>query len=146
MEEYKNNQPQLQEDDEFQIDWAGILTKILKHWKQILVIGFVFGVMGIFSALTMKRMYAVKLTLAPEIQSRGSSSLSSMASMLGLGGINMSAATDATYYVHLGIPIVIFAAESYGAHAQDERGSISSLHRYADVLTRYLLNRSAASN
>ena len=50
----------------------------------------------------------------------------------------MSAATDATYYVHLGIPIVIFAAESYGAHAQDERGSISSLHRYADVLTRHL--------
>lgn len=95
MEAYKNNAPQQQEDDEFQIDWAGILTKILKHWKQILVIGFVFGVMGIFSALTMKRMYAVKLTLAPEIQSRGSSSFSSMASMLGLGGINMSAATDA---------------------------------------------------
>lgn len=95
MEEYKNNAPQLQEDDEFQIDWAGILTKILKHWKQILIIGFVFGVMGIFSALSMKRMYAVQLTLAPEIQGRGSSSLSSMASMLGLGGINMGSTTDA---------------------------------------------------
>ncbi len=95
MEEYKNNQPQIQEDDEFQIDWAGILTKLLKHWKQILVIGFVFGVMGIFSALTMKRVYSVELTLAPEIQNRASSSLSSMASMLGLGGINMSATTDA---------------------------------------------------
>ena len=56
MEEYKNNQPQIEEDDEFQIDWAGILTKILKHWKQILVIGFVFSVLGIFSALSMKRM------------------------------------------------------------------------------------------
>lgn len=95
MEEYKNNAPQLQEDGEFQIDWAGILTKILKHWKQILIIGFVFGVMGIFSALSMKRMYAVQLTLAPEIQGRGSSSLSSMASMLGLGGINMGSTTDA---------------------------------------------------
>ena len=58
----------------------------------------------------------------------------------------MSAATDATYYVHLGLPIVIFASESYGAHAQDERGSVSSLHRYADVLTRYLSNRTVVSN
>ena len=95
MEEYQNNQPQIQEDDEFQIDWAGILTKLLKHWKQIFIIAFVFGVMGIFSALSMKRMYAVQLTLAPEIQGRGSSSLSSMASMLGLGGINMGSTTDA---------------------------------------------------
>ena len=105
MEEYKNNAPQLQEDDEFQIDWAGILTKILKHWKQILIIGFVFGVMGIFSALSMKRMYSVQLTLAPEIQGRGSSSLSSMASMLGLGGINMGSTTDAMNITLFPVPL-----------------------------------------
>ncbi len=95
MEENQNKQPQVQENDEVQIDWAGILTKLLKHWKQIFIIAFVFGVMGIFSALTMKRFYGVKLTLAPEIQSRSGNALSNMASMLGLGGINMSAATDA---------------------------------------------------
>ena len=95
MEENQNNQPQVQENDEVQIDWAGILTKLLKHWKQIFIIAFVFGVMGIFSALTMKRVYGVNLTLAPEIQSRSGNTLSNMASMLGLGGINMSAATDA---------------------------------------------------
>ena len=32
MEENQNNQPQVQENDEVQIDWAGILTKLLKHW------------------------------------------------------------------------------------------------------------------
>ena len=95
MEENQNKQPQVQENDEVQIDWAGILTKLLKHWKQIFIIAFVFGVMGIFSALTMKRVYGVNLTLAPEIQSRSGNTLSNMASMLGLGGINMSAATDA---------------------------------------------------
>ena len=84
MEEYMNNTPQVQEDnDGFQIDWMEILAKLLKRWKQIFVICFIFGVMGIFSALTMKRNYTVSLTLAPELQNRGNNSLSSLASMLG---------------------------------------------------------------
>ena len=90
-----NNAPQVQEDDELMIDWTGILSKLLKHWKQIVLIGFIFGAIGIVSALTMKRIYNVTLTLAPEIQSRGSGSLSSMAAMLGIGGMQMSPSTDA---------------------------------------------------
>ena len=50
----------------------------------------------------------------------------------------MSAATDATYYVHLGLPIVIFAADGCEPHSPNERGSLSSMHLYADVLTEYL--------
>ena len=90
-----NNAPQVQEDDELMIDWTGILSKLLKHWKQIVLIGFIFGAIGIVSALTMKRIYNVTLTLAPEVQSRGSGSLSSMAAMLGIGGLQMSPSTDA---------------------------------------------------
>ncbi len=90
-----NNAPQVLEDDELMIDWTGILSKLLKHWKQIVLIGFIFGAIGIVSALTMKRIYNVTLTLAPEIQSRGSGSLSSMAAMLGIGGLQMSPSTDA---------------------------------------------------
>ncbi len=91
-----NNTPQVQEDyDGFQIDWMGIFTKLLKHWKQIFVICFVFGVLGIFSALSMKRIYTVSLTLAPELQNRNSS-LSSLASMLGgNAALQLSANTDA---------------------------------------------------
>ncbi|MBO4756431.1 MAG: hypothetical protein J5519_06710 [Bacteroidales bacterium] len=83
MEEYQNNNPGIQEtSDELEIDWMGIFTKILKHWKQIFLISFIFGVLGIVSALTMTRKYNVTMTLAPEVANRTSSSLSSITSML----------------------------------------------------------------
>lgn len=96
MEEYLNSNPGIQEaQEEFEIDWMGILTKLLKHWKQIFLISFIFGVLGIVSALTMTRKYNVTMTLAPEIANRTSSSLSSITSMLGLGGASVGSTTDA---------------------------------------------------
>lgn len=96
MEENLNNPPyQESYDDEFEIDWMGILTKLLKHWKQIILIGFIFGCLGVVSALLMKRTYNVTMTLAPELQSRSSSSLSSLTNMLGLGGATLGNTTDA---------------------------------------------------
>ena len=53
----------------------------------------------------------------------------------------MSSATDATYYVHLGLPIVIFTADGCEPHASRERGSISSMNLYAEALTRHLAER-----
>ena len=50
----------------------------------------------------------------------------------------MSCATDATRYVHLKLPTVIFGANGYGAHAQDERVSVRSLFDYAEMFTDYL--------
>ena len=50
----------------------------------------------------------------------------------------MSCATDATRYVHLKLPTVIFGANGYGAHAQDERVSVRSLFEYAEMFTGYL--------
>lgn len=85
MEENLNTTPVYQ-DDELEIDWMGILSKLLKHWKQIVLIGFIFGCLGVVSALMMKRQYNVTMTLAPETQGRASSSLSSITSMLGMGG------------------------------------------------------------
>ena len=96
MEEYQNNYPGIQEtSDELEIDWMGIFTKILKHWKQIFLISFIFGVLGIVSALTMTRKYNVTMTLAPEVANRTSSSLSSITSMLGLSGATLNPGTDA---------------------------------------------------
>lgn len=94
MEENLNTAPVYQ-DDELEIDWMGIFTKLLKHWKQIILIGFIFGCLGVASALMMKRTYNVSMTLAPELQSRSSSSLSSLSSMLGLGGATLGSGTDA---------------------------------------------------
>jgi len=53
----------------------------------------------------------------------------------------MSAATDATYFIDLGLPIVIFAATGTGSHGADERISLSSLDEYADLFTDYLAQR-----
>ena len=57
------------------------------------------------------------------------------------GGIRegrMSAATDASYYADMGLPIVIFAATGGEPHCDREWGSLSSLDEYADFFTGYL--------
>ena len=92
MEELQNNNNYYQ-DDELEIDWMGILSKLLKHWKQIVLIGFIFGCLGVVSALMMKRQYNVTMTLAPESQGR-TGNISSITSMLGLGG-SVSSGPDA---------------------------------------------------
>ena len=60
------------------------------------------------------------------------------------GGIRegkMSAATDASYYAGMGIPIVIFACEGGEPHSVREWGSLKSLDDYADFFTDYLSHR-----
>lgn len=60
------------------------------------------------------------------------------------GGIRegkMSAATDASYYVGLGYPIVIFAADGGEPHSDREWGSLKSLDDYTLFFTSYLRTR-----
>jgi len=60
------------------------------------------------------------------------------------GGIRegkMSAATDASYYARLGVPIVIATADGGEPHSAREWGSLSSLDAYADFFTSYLSSR-----
>ena len=52
----------------------------------------------------------------------------------------MSCATDATRYVHLNLPTVIFGATGFGTHAKQERVSLQSLVEYAEMFTAYLAN------
>ena len=83
-------------DEGLHIDWMGIIAKMLKGWKFILIFTFIFGILGIFSALTMKRQWRSTATLAPEVQQRtSSSSLNSIANMLGMGNAQLAAGTDA---------------------------------------------------
>ena len=56
------------------------------------------------------------------------------------GGIRegkMSAATDASYFVQLGLPTVIFAADGGEPHCDREWGSLSSLDAYTDFFVTY---------
>ena len=81
-------------EDEQIIDFAAIFRKLLRGWKQILIITVIFSVLGVAYAMKMKRTYTVSMILAPELQNRSSSGLSQLASMLG-GGISMSSSPDA---------------------------------------------------
>lgn len=83
------------EDDGLNIDWMDILTKILKSWKFILIFCIIFGILGIISALNMKRQWSTTITLAPELTQRTSGSLSSITSLLGMGNVQLGSTTDA---------------------------------------------------
>ena len=97
MEDFQTNSPVViqENSDELEIDWMGIFSRLLKHWKQIFLISFLFGVLGIVSALTMTRKYNVTMTLAPEVTNRANNNLSSITSMLGLNGVSLNPGTDA---------------------------------------------------
>lgn len=78
------------------IDWKELLNKAWNGRKFIVVATAVFMALGLFSALTMTRQYTSTVTLVPELgKSSSSSSLSSITSMLGLGGMSMGASADA---------------------------------------------------
>ena len=90
-EDIINNQ--YEEEDE--IDIMAMLAKLLKKWKFIFLVTFIFSVLGVFAALKMKKEYTVTVTLAPELQNRSNSTVSAIASMMGMGGMSMNSTPDA---------------------------------------------------
>lgn len=91
--------PDFYEEEETPIDWAGMLVKLVKHKWFIIIWTVVFAILGVGFALSRKPKYTVRVTLAPEVEGRStSSSLRSIASMLGMGnmiGGNASGGVDA---------------------------------------------------
>ena len=61
----------------------------------MLKVAGIAAVVGVIIALTTPKQYTVSVTLAPEMSKGGSSSLSGIASMLGVGGFNMGNDADA---------------------------------------------------
>lgn len=94
MDEQKQYNGPVPEDEGVEIDWAGIFAKLLKRWKFIILVSFIFGCLGIAAALLAKRYYRVTVTLAPELQRRGST-INNITSMLGLGNITLDNNSDA---------------------------------------------------
>ena len=82
-------------NDELEIDWMGALARLCKSWRFILIVSVIFGALGIVAALMQPRKYNVKMTLAPEVQTSTSTSLSSISSILGIGSTSAAAGTDA---------------------------------------------------
>ena len=59
---------QYEEEDE--IDIMAMLAKLLKKWKLIFLVTFIFSVLGVFAALKMKREYiAINMVMMTQVGS-----------------------------------------------------------------------------
>ena len=86
----------MQEDDYDEIDIMELLLKLLSNWKKLLLWCGVSAVVGIVVAFSIPRQYTVTSKMSPEIVAKTSSSVASIASMLGANISNMTT-NDAVY-------------------------------------------------
>ena len=114
--------------EESSIDWQDLLSKAWKGKKFIITVTVVFMFLGLISALTMTRFYTSKVTLVPELGKSTSSSLSSLSSMLGLGGMTMGSSADA-YHVTVYPEVVAstpFVAKMFDMRVTDPKKDIDT--------------------
>ena len=114
--------------EESSIDWQDLLSKAWKGKKVIITVTVVFMFLGLISALTMTRLYTSKVTLVPELGKSTSSSLSSLSSMLGLGGMTMGSSADA-YHVTVYPEVVAstpFVAKMFDMRVTDPKKDIDT--------------------
>jgi len=84
------------EDDEIKIDWAKYIKRLWNGRKTIIWTSVVFAILGAAVALLTPHKYQSTITLAPEsTKGTSGSSLSGIASMLGMGSFNMGGGADA---------------------------------------------------
>ena len=114
--------------EESSIDWQDLLSKAWKGKKFIITVTVVFMFLGLISALTMTRIYTSKVTLVPELGKSTSSSLSSLSSMLGFGGMTMGSSADA-YHVTVYPEVVAstpFVAKMFDMRVTDPKKDIDT--------------------
>ena len=86
----------IQEEQESDLDLMEYARKLWDARKFLLKVAGIAAVLGVVIALTTPKQYTVNVKLAPELgNSRRSNSLSSIASMLGVGSMGMGSETDA---------------------------------------------------
>ena len=114
--------------EESSIDWQDLLSKAWRGKKFIITVTVVFMFLGLISALTMTRLYTSKVTLVPELGKSTSSSLSSLSSMLGIGGMTMGSSADA-YHVTVYPEVVAstpFVAKMFDMRVTDPKKDIDT--------------------
>lgn len=90
MQENINNQPYL--EDEPEIDIMEMISKLWKNRKMIIKWCIVGAVIGLVVGFSIPKTYKAGVTLAPEMQQKTSSGVSSIASMM---GVNLNNSVDA---------------------------------------------------
>ena len=94
MAEDKNYTPVPIEEGEMEIDLMEYARKLWAARKLLFKVAGIAVIVGVVIALTTPKQYTVSVTLAPE-SSKGGGGLSGIASMLGVGGMNMGSDADA---------------------------------------------------
>ena len=85
----------LQTEDEVEIDLMEYVRKLWAARKFLFKVGCIATVVGIVIALTTPKQYTANMTLAPEVGKVSGNGLSGIASILGVGGMNMGNDADA---------------------------------------------------
>lgn len=92
---YTNNAERPREDEELEIDLMEYVRKLWAARKVLLKAAGIGAVVGVIIALSIPKQYTVEVTLSPESGKSGGGSLSGMAAMLGIGGMNLGSEADA---------------------------------------------------
>jgi len=88
-------------EEEEGLDIMALVRQLWDGKKTVIICTVVFMVLGLVAALTMKREYSVSTVMVPQMNSRSSSSLSSLASLAGFDlGMNTSGGGDLSPLVY----------------------------------------------
>lgn len=90
MQENPNNQPYYEEESE--IDIIELISKLWKKRNMIIKWCVVGAIIGLVAGFSIPKTYTAGATLAPEVQQRTGSGVSSIASMM---GVNLNNSLDA---------------------------------------------------
>ena len=90
MQENPNNQPYI--DDEQEIDIMELISKLWKNRSMIIKWCIAGAIIGLVVGFSIPKTYTSSITFAPETQQKTNSSVSSIASMM---GVNLNNSVDA---------------------------------------------------
>ena len=82
MDENRTYNTPVEEDEG--LDIMALVRSLWEGRKTVIIVTAIFIALGLVAALTMKRTYTVSSTMVPQMKSRSSSSLSSLASLAGI--------------------------------------------------------------
>lgn len=132
MVEEKDKQ-YIEEEDEVQIDWLGMLKKTWDGRRFIMKCGIIGVIVGLIAAFSIPREYTSSVNLASESGASGAGGLSSLAAMAGITvRSNNSGALTPDLYPNI-VNSTPFTLELFNIRVKDLEGSIdTTLYDYLD--------------
>jgi len=88
------------EDNAASIDYVELLLPLARHWRSLVCVFILSGVLGTWYAFTLTPIFTAKsLFIPPQQQSSGASALASLGALAGMAGLGGAAKNTADEYV-----------------------------------------------